>query len=60
MANFQDVKQAIQAWSLDGVVEAKDVKGRSKVKLTLEGDEQVYPYWLAVMKVNQFGASYSL
>lgn len=51
---FADVSRAITTWEVAAFVQATDSKGRAA--LTVDGEVKRYPYWLAVMKINQIGA----
>jgi hypothetical protein len=58
MTTFQEVEQAIKAWSLENLVVAKKKGG--KTELTVAGTTAVFPNWLAVQKVNQVGAEHGV
>lgn len=58
MTDFKSVLSAIDAWTLHGLVKATDKRG--KALLEIDGQQQLYPYWLAVRKVNQLGAERGL
>ena len=53
---YADVLRAIEAWQLESIVEASNVKG--KAILTYDGTTAVYPYWLAVRKIGMIGADH--
>lgn len=50
---FADVLRAITTWEIAEFVQATDSKG--KAALAVDGEIKRYPYWLAVMKINQIG-----
>jgi hypothetical protein len=55
-ATHADVLASLASWNLEGVVQCKEIKG--KTEITYEGETQVFPHWLALRRVNQIGSDY--
>jgi len=58
VTTFEEIQHAVETWTLSSIVSVLDLKG--KAAIVFDGQTKVYPYWLALQKVNQIGAEHGV